>query len=203
MRKNRWDDSYARRAREEKWLARSVYKLEEIDRKFRLIRKGHRVLDLGCYPGSWSQYGIRKVGPKGDVVGIDLTPPERLASPRFRYLKADVLILDPEGLRREVGPKDVILSDLAPQTTGIRLTDASRSMALARKALELAQVVLEGNGNFVCKVFEGEDLKAFTEEAAPFFRVTRLFRPSAVRKGSREVYLLGIGFRMSRKERFP
>ena len=90
---NRWEDHYARRARQEKWLARSVYKLEEIDRKFGLLRPGQRLLDLGCYPGSWSQYCTRRVGPKGDVVGLDLKAPEKFSAPNFRFIQADVLDL--------------------------------------------------------------------------------------------------------------
>jgi 23S rRNA (uridine2552-2'-O)-methyltransferase len=155
MNANRWDDHYARRARDEKWLARSVYKLKEIDKKFGLIRKGNHVLDLGCYPGSWSQYGIEKVGPKGEVAGIDLSRPVHVSSPRFRFIQTDVLTLDVEWLIRELAPRDVVMSDLAPQTTGIRSTDASRSMELASRALEIALALLKGKGRFVCKIFEG------------------------------------------------
>ena len=194
MKKNRWDDHYARRARDEKWLARSVYKLKEIDEKFRLIRKGDRLLDLGCYPGSWSQYGIKKVGPQGEVVGIDLTRTDRLSFPNFRFLKGDVLSLDLDRLLREIGPRDAVISDMAPQTTGVRLTDESRSLSLAKRASEIALVLLRKKGRFVCKVFEGEDLRHFRTEISAHFRNVRVFRPQAVRKGSREVYLIGLGF---------
>ncbi len=195
MKKNRWDDHYARRARDEKWLARSIYKLQEIDKKFRLIHKGDRLLDLGCYPGSWSQYGIKMVGPKGDVVGIDLTRTDRLLFPNFKFIKGDVLSLDLDRLVREVGPRDAVISDMAPQTTGIRLTDESRSLSLAKRAAEIALVLLTKKGRFVCKVFEGEDLKPLRTEISLHFRQVRVFRPQAVRKGSREVYLLGLEFR--------
>ena len=194
MKKDKWDDHYARRAKEEKWLARSVYKLQEIDKKFRLIRKGDRLLDLGCYPGSWSQYGIKKVGPQGDVVGIDLTRTEHLSFPNFRFIKGNVLSLDLDSLVREVGPRDAVISDMAPQTTGIRLTDESRSLSLAKRAAEIAFVLLKKKGYFVCKVFEGEELKPFRSEISVNFGQVRVFRPKAVRKGSREVYLLGLEF---------
>lgn len=194
MKKNRWDDHYARRARDEKWLARSVYKLQEIDRKFKIIHRGDRLLDLGCYPGSWSQYGIEKVGPKGEVAGLDLIRPDRLLSPNFRFIQADVLSQDIECLIREVGPRDVVMSDLAPQTTGIRSTDASRSMSLARRAVEISLSLLGINGRFVCKVFEGEEIKLLRSETSAHFRQIRLFRPKAIRKRSREVYLVGLGF---------
>ena len=192
MKGKRWDDHYTRRAREEKWLARSVYKLIEIDRKFGLIRMGNRLLDLGCYPGSWSQYGIQKVGPKGEVVGIDLTRPDRLSSPNFKFVQADVLKLDIELLGREAGSRDVILSDLAPQTTGIRSTDVSKSMSLARKACDIALTLLKKKGHFVCKAFEGEDLKHVRSEVSLHFNQARLFRPKATRKGSREIYIIGL-----------
>ena len=194
MTKNRWVDYYARRASEEKWLARSVYKLQEIDKKWKLIRSGDKLLDLGCYPGSWSQYGLKKVGPKGEVVGIDLNLPERLSAPNFRLIKADVLNIDIEWLTREVGPRDLVMSDLAPQTTGITSTDTSRSMSLATSAFEIALALLRTKGHFVCKFFEGEDLKAFRTKAKGHFHQVRLFRPQATRKRSREVYLVGVNF---------
>jgi 23S rRNA (uridine2552-2'-O)-methyltransferase len=194
MTKNRWDDYYARRASEEKWLARSVYKLQEIDKKWKLIRSGDKLLDLGCYPGSWSQYGLKKVGPKGEVVGIDLNLPERLFAPNFRFIKADVLNIDIEWLTREVEPRDLVMSDLAPQTTGITSTDTSRSMSLATSAFEIALALLRTKGHFVCKFFEGEELKAFRTKAKGHFDQVRLFRPQATRKRSREVYLVGVDF---------
>src|SRR5512136_1047901 len=120
---NTWEDHYTRRAREERWLARSIYKLEEIDRKVRLIRPGDRILDLGCYPGSWSQYSVVKVGPKGEVVGVDLKKPDRFSSPRFKFIQADVLSLDVEWLKKHVGTRELVISDLAPATSGIHVTD--------------------------------------------------------------------------------
>ena len=190
---NRWDDHYARRARDEKWLARSVYKLEEIDRRFKLIRQGYRLLDLGCYPGSWSQYCIKRLGSKGEVVGMDLKSPDRFSAPNFGFIKADVFTLDLEWLAGEIDPRDAVLSDLAPRTTGIRVADTGRSMELAEKALGIALAVLKEKGHFLCKVFEGEDLKSLRDKFSEFFDQIRLIRPSAVRKRSREVYLLGLG----------
>jgi 23S rRNA (uridine2552-2'-O)-methyltransferase len=192
---NTWEDHYTRRARDEQWLARSVYKLEEIDRKARLIRPGDRVLDLGCYPGSWSQYSAVKVGAKGEVVGVDLKKPDRFSSPRFRFIQADVLSLDAEWLRSQVGTRDLVISDLAPATSGIHVTDTSRSMELARRALDLALAVLKKGGHFLCKVFEGPEVKAFRTELAGHFAGVQTHRPSAVRKASREIYLLAMNRR--------
>jgi 23S rRNA (uridine2552-2'-O)-methyltransferase len=192
---NTWEDRYTRRAREEQWLARSVYKLEEIDRKVHLIRAGDRVLDLGCYPGSWSQYSVVKVGPKGEVVGVDLKKPDRFSSPRFKFIQADVLSLDVEWLRKQVGTRELVISDLAPATSGISITDTSRSMELALRALAVALAVLKKGGHFLCKVFEGPDAKAFRTELAGHFSKVQTLRPSAVRKASREIYLLAMNRR--------
>jgi 23S rRNA (uridine2552-2'-O)-methyltransferase len=189
---NPWEDHFTRRARQEHLLARSVYKLEEIDRKMRLIRSGDRVLDLGCYPGSWSQYSILRVGPKGDVVGVDLKEPDRFSSPRFRFFKGDVLSLDVESLKKQIGLMDLVISDLAPPTSGVHVTDTSRSMELARRALEVALAVLRKGGHFLCKVFEGPDVKALRTELAGNFARVQTLRPSAVRKASREIYLLAM-----------
>lgn len=161
--------------------------------------RGDRVLDLGCYPGSWSQYCVKKVGPKGEVVGIDLKRPDRLTAPNFRFLREDILTLDANRLKGEVGARDVVLSDLAPQTTGIRLTDESRSLELAARAFEIALALLEKKGHFLCKIFEGEGLRAFRDEASSYFLEMRTVRPSAVRKKSREVYLVGTGFDAARE----
>lgn len=194
MKSNRWDDHYTEKAREEKWLARSVYKLQEIDRKFKLIHKSDRVLDLGCFPGSWSQYAIIKVGKRGDVVGIDLHTPKAFNPPNFRCIKGNVETIEMEWLVKEIQPRNVVLSDLAPPTTGIRDTDVSRSISLAEKAAQIAQAFLKNSGHFVCKIFEGEELKPFKSKISPSFKQVRLFRPKATRKRSREVYLVGTGF---------
>jgi 23S rRNA (uridine2552-2'-O)-methyltransferase len=191
---NRWKDHYTDRAKEENWLARSVYKLEEIDKKYRLIKQGSRILDLGCYPGSWTQFCIKKAGQGGKVIGIDLQKPDRISSPNFRFIQADILAFKPEALPRDTGEIDLVISDLAPQTTGNKFADTCGSMALVEKALEIALVVLKKGGHFICKVFEGEDFKPFKDKVSGYFDQTRILRPSAVRKRSREVYLIGLKF---------
>jgi 23S rRNA (uridine2552-2'-O)-methyltransferase len=191
---NRWKDHYTDRAREENWLARSVYKLEEIDKKYRLIKQGSRILDLGCYPGSWTQFCIKKAGQGGKIIGIDLQKPDRVSSPNFRFIGADILAFNPDVIPREIWEIDLVISDLAPQTTGNKFADTCGSMALAEKALEIAVSVLKKGGHFICKVFEGEDFKSFRDKASGYFDQTRILRPSAVRKRSREVYLIGLKF---------
>ncbi len=195
MKGNRWDDHYARRARDEKWLARSVYKLEEIDKKFRLIKRGDRLLDLGCYPGSWSQYGIKKVGKEGKVFGVDIFRPDRVLSSNFEFIQGDIFSLEIGALMDKMGPLNVVMSDMAPQTTGIRITDVSRSMDLAGRAEEIALALLKKRGHFLCKIFEGADLKEFESKVSQHFESVKLFRSKAIRKHSKEVYLLGLGFK--------
>ena len=189
---NNWNDHYTQRAKEEKWLARSVYKLEEIDRKQKLIKNGDRVMDLGCYPGSWSQYILKKVGKNGIVIGIDLFIPQKVSASNFTFIKGDILNLDTEQLLKDAGEIDILLSDMAPKTTGSNITDCSRSLELAKKALEIAVAILRKNGHFLCKVFEGEDFKEFKNQSVKYFEQVKLIRPLAVRKRSREIYLLGI-----------
>lgn len=197
---NNWDDHFARRARREKWLARSVYKLEEIDGRFRLIRPGARLLDLGCSPGSWSQYALKAAGPKGDVAGIDLTRPEHVSAPNFRAIQADVLSLDPERLLEQIGPRDLVMSDLAPKTTGVKSADAIRSAELVYTASRIARVLLRPGGNFLCKVFEGGEIQELRKELKKYFHTIKNVRPKAVRKGSREIYLLALNRRAAQPE---
>jgi 23S rRNA (uridine2552-2'-O)-methyltransferase len=191
MKRSRWEDHFARRARKENWLARSVYKLEEIDKRFGIISHGARILDLGCYPGSWSQYSVRRVGPKGDVVGIDLKEPDHFSARNFRYIEADVLKLDSEWLYEEIGYRDVVLSDLAPQTSGIKMVDTARSLELVEKTVAISSRLLKKDGLLLCKIFEGDGLKALRADISKKFRKVQLIRPAAVRRGSREIYLFG------------
>src|SRR4030042_6583179 len=184
---DRWKDHYSIRAREERWLARSVYKMEESDRRHSIFRRGFRVLDLGCYPGSWSQYCLKRVGKGGEVVGLDIKPPDGISDVNFRFIKTNILNLKTGDLALEVGIMDAVISDLAPDTTGISLVDTSRSLALAETALELALSVLKERGHFLCKVFEGEDFKAYKERVSGCFNQIRLLKPAAVRKKSRGV----------------
>lgn len=192
--RNQWEDHYTRQARKDHWLARSVYKLQEIDKKFRIFSRGDRVLDLGCYPGSWSQYALQKIGPEGSLTGIDLTVPDRLSDARFGFLKADVLTVEPESLLKQIGSLNLVMSDLAPRTTGIKEVDAARSMALVKKASAIALQLLLPGGRFICKVFEGEDFRDFREDISSYYRQVRIFRTEATRKKSREIYLIAKGF---------
>ena len=189
---NKWNDHYTQRAKEENWLARSVYKLEEIDRKQRLIKKGYRVMDLGCYPGSWSQYVLKRVGKEGAVIGVDLYCPQKITDQNYKFLKGDIFTIEKEQLLQETGEIDLLLSDMAPKTTGNNIIDCSRSLELANKALDIGLKLLKKERHFLCKVFEGVDFREFNKQVLNNFEQVRLIRPSAVRKRSKEIYLLGI-----------
>ncbi|MDR3153276.1 MAG: RlmE family RNA methyltransferase [Deltaproteobacteria bacterium] len=190
--RDRLDDHWSRKARSEGYPARSVYKLEEIDLKHRLLKKGMRILDLGASPGSWSLYAADKVAPRGKVLGVDLKPLSGASRPNLSFLARDVLTLAPEELASE-GPFDGVVSDLAPPTTGRRDADAARSLELAAGALRLASALLRAGGFFVAKLFEGADAQAFVKgKVQPLFARAVVMRPKAVRKGSVEIFAVGL-----------
>ena len=190
--KNLWQDHYTRRAKKERYPARSVYKLQEIQQKHRLIKKGHKVLDLGCAPGSWLLYAAQLTGDSGHVVGIDLQPVTGQIPAHAQIITADVFALDVESLGRDF---NVVLSDMAPATTGHKDVDAARSYNLCETALNIAQSTLLAGGAFVCKIFQGPDFKTFTEIVKADFKEQKIFKPSSSRKASREIYVIGIGLK--------
>jgi 23S rRNA (uridine2552-2'-O)-methyltransferase len=186
-------DRFTQKAKEEGYAARSVYKLEEIDQRFRLLRRGQRVVDLGCAPGSWSAYALQQIGPGGRLVGIDLTP---VALPHGIFLARSAFDMPPEEFETLLGGKpDVVLSDMAPLTTGARDADHYAQVELARRAFDLAVTLLVPNGSFVAKVFEGQDAKPFELDVRKRFSEVKRARPEAVRQNSREFFLVAKGFR--------
>jgi len=191
--KNPWEDHYTRRAKEARYPARSVFKLEELQKKFGLLKKGGRVLDLGCAPGSWLLYAARAVGGAGSVVGIDLKPVTVALPPNVTVLTGDLLNLT-EDLSERIGyGYQAVVSDMAPSTTGHKGVDALRSLVLSEAALALAAERLKAGGNFACKIFQGADFKSFLEEVRRMFDFCKAYRPAATRKASRETYIIGLG----------
>ncbi|MBN1334572.1 MAG: RlmE family RNA methyltransferase [Deltaproteobacteria bacterium] len=187
----RWSDHFTRRARAEGWGARSVFKLEEIQRRTRIVRPGDVVLDLGCFPGSWSRFliqaGVRR------LVGVDLQVPQGIQG---IFLAADALTVEPSVIRDALdGPADLVLSDMAPSTTGHRLGDHVRQVALARRALTLAAALLRPSGRFVVKVFEGEEAPGFVRDVRERFEEVRRLRPEATRRHSIEFFVVARGYR--------
>lgn len=193
------NDFYARKAKSENFAARSVYKLEEIDNKFRILRKGQQVLDLGAAPGSWSQYTSSAIGESGKILGIDLkTVSIRLKNAIF--LSGDIQEFDIRPLISSYGFKekfDVVISDMAPSTSSNHFTDQARSYDLCITALQTAIRFLKTGGSFICKIFDGPDAKAFGEEMKLHFRQVHSFRPKSTQKSSKEFFYIGIGFDFS------
>jgi len=187
-------DRFHQQAKREGFLARAVYKLAELDEKFRLFAPGDRVLDLGCAPGSWLQYARQQVGDEGVLVGLDRAPLPR-ALPGARIVVGDVMAIDPAELRGELPAFDVVLSDMAPDTSGIRSLDQARSEALFERALELATALLAPGGHFVGKLFQGPDFKRLTEAVRVRFELARTAKPEGSRQISIEQYVIGKGFR--------
>ncbi len=190
--KNRWADHYTRKAQKERFPARSVYKLKEIQQKYRLIRRGDRVLDLGCAPGSWLLYASEVTGPRGRVVGIDLNAVTVQLPEQTKAYTGDMLTMT-GGFDSEKSQFDVILSDMAPATTGNKDTDAARSLQLCQAALAVANARLVNGGRFVCKIFQGPDFKSFAETVRVGFKQAKIFKPQSSRKASKEIYIIGMG----------
>lgn len=196
MARRRLHDRYFKQAKEEGYFARSAYKLLEMQEKRRLIARGNRVLDLGCAPGSWLQVAAELVGPRGSVVGIDLTPVAQSIAPNARTLQADLTAINPAALLAETNGGrafDVVLSDMAPATTGAG--DHFRSVALCREVLGRLEGLLRPGGNLVMKVFEGEEYPALVRECGAVFERCKGFKPKACRDVSFEIYVIGEGYR--------
>ncbi len=190
---NRWEDHYSRRAKKELFPARSVFKLQEIQSKHHLIKKGDKVLDLGCAPGSWLLYAANLTGNKGQVVGIDLKPVAEKVPPHVRIYNGDILTLDDRFFESLGKDFNVVVSDMSPATTGNKHVDSARSYNLCQAALSIAQTLLIPGGSFVCKIFQGEDFKEFSDSVRSVFKSHKIFKPQASRKASKEIYIIGLG----------
>jgi 23S rRNA (uridine2552-2'-O)-methyltransferase len=185
-------DPFFQRAREAGFAARSVFKLEEIDRRYRLLRKGARVLDLGCRPGSWLQYVARAAGAQAQLVGLDRTPLD-FSLPGCRVVVGDVFDIEPPELLGPLAAFDVVLSDMAPDTSGVRAVDQARSEALFERALFIAEQTLAPHGHFVGKLFQGPDFQRLVKQARRGFSEVRTVKPEGSRKESIEQYVVALG----------
>ena len=193
MKHKTWEDHFSRKAKKENFPARSVYKLQEIQNKFRIIKQGDVILDLGCSPGSWLLYAADMVGPKGVVVGVDLKPVEVSVPPNVKVLTGDIEENGVGLLRPLELQYNLILSDMAPATTGRKDIDSYRYFALCQVALEIAETFLLTGGCFVSKIFQGPDFKNFSDTVKNMFKDQKTFKPQSSRKASKEIYVIGIG----------
>ncbi len=192
-------DKLAYKAKQEGYRARSAYKLKELNNKYKLITEKSIVVDIGAWPGSWMQVAYEKAGDEGLIVGIDMKPIDPFPMKNLVTIQADVMTQVEEIIRAvmlETGGKvNVVLSDIAPQTSGIREVDQHKSYELCMKALELAKRLLKKNGKFLVKMFESEDTPAFQKEVKRYFGFSKLVRPTATKKRSKEIYIVARLFK--------
>ena len=188
-------DRYFKQAKREGKLARSVYKLEELNRRDRIIQKGDAVLDLGASPGSWLEYIIETIGPEGVACAVDLKVIHKKFKGKAAFKMMDALEMNGDEFAREA-PKgfNAVVSDMAPNTSGIRLVDQARSHELCEKVLALACKLLKKDGHFVCKIFYGPDTEHFRAIVGKYFKEAKIRKPDACRNESIEHYVVGIGF---------
>ncbi len=196
MSKREKPDFYAEKARKEGYPARSVYKLEEINKKFDIIRPGYKIIDVGASPGSWTMYALQKTKGLGLVVGADIKPMElRKSYPNFFFMQGDIFKEETINFLAEKGPYDTILSDAAPATTGNRTIDTGRSYSLVEQIIGLSPSLLKTGGSMVLKIFQGGDEKELFEYMKTIFETVKIFKPKAVRKESFETYFVGKNYK--------
>jgi 23S rRNA (uridine2552-2'-O)-methyltransferase len=189
-------DHYFKKAKQENFVARSIYKLEEIDAKYHVLKKNDQVLDLGYYPGSWVQYSSAKIGMSGLIVGCDIQPiNEKISALKnVKLFQKDVFQINSVG---DLGLDkffDVVISDMAPSTTGIKSVDQIKSLELVEKVFELLDKCLRPGGNFVIKVFESQDAQTFLKSQKKRFKELNYLRPKSTRSVSKEYFAIGKGF---------
>ncbi|MDH5682082.1 MAG: RlmE family RNA methyltransferase [Spirochaetota bacterium] len=188
-------DHYYKLAKEKDYSARSVFKLKEIDEKYRLIKKGCHILDLGASPGSWTEYSLERVGEKGLVVSVDLKPLRKPVLAHGHFIEGDIFQLTGEEFPDSVRKFNVVLSDMAPDTGGSKSVNHQLSLDLCRELMRVCDSFLKRDGDMVCKVFQGEDLQEYiSEEVKPRFKSYKLFKPKSTRKESVELFIIGFGF---------
>ena len=190
-------DHFFLKAKQENYPARSVYKLKEIDNKFKIFRKGMQVLDLGAAPGSWSMGAAERIGPQGHVLSCDIQETQTVFPPNVTFLQEDVFERSPEfeALLRQRGPFAVIISDMAPRTTGTKFTDQARSLELCLEALAVVEQHLASGGSFVVKIFMGPDIQELLTPMRRRFASVKSFKPKSSRAESKETFFVGMGFK--------
>lgn len=193
----KYRDHYFLKAKRENYPARSIYKLKEIAKRFPVFKPGMRVLDLGAAPGSWSIGASEMIGPKGSVLGADILDTPTAFPANVTFMREDVFtrsdVFNAELAAR--APFHVVMSDMAPNTTGHRGTDQAKSAALYEEALEVAKLYLIPGGSFVAKVFMGPDTKPFADAMRKVFTTVKSFKPQSSRSESIEIFYIGLGFK--------
>jgi 23S rRNA (uridine2552-2'-O)-methyltransferase len=187
-------DAKTKAAKAQGFPARSVFKLEEIDRRVRLLKGGQKVLDLGAAPGSWSLYASQKVGASGRVLAIDLQDIRQGFPPNVKVTQGDALTLENASLS-EFAPYDVVLSDMAPNTSGSKVRDQAYSFELCMRALDVAYALGKPGSHFVAKIFMSDDFKEARRVAGERYDRCQVIRPEGTRQQSSEVFIVGLGLK--------
>jgi len=187
-------DARTKAAKAQGFPARSVFKLEEIDRRVKLLRSGQKVLDLGAAPGSWSLYASQKVGPGGRVLAIDLYEIRQAFPPNVKVVQGDALTIDNAALS-EFAPYDVVLSDMAPNTSGSKIRDQAGSLEVCLRALDVALALGKVGSHFVAKIFMSGDFQVARKLAGERYEKCQVIRPEGTRQQSTEVFIVGLGLR--------
>jgi len=189
-------DSFYKKAKSEGHVSRSYYKIEQIQKKYQVMKRGSRVIDLGCAPGGWLEYASGIVGKEGLILGLDLLPIKINQRENILYFQQDINDEATIDLVKEkVSAADLVMSDMAPDISGVKFRDSFLSYELALEALEIAKQVLKKGGNFVTKIFPGEEFAGFKKELSNYFNQVKQYRPEATRKSSIEVYLIGLSYK--------
>ncbi|MEE9444788.1 MAG: 23S rRNA (uridine(2552)-2'-O)-methyltransferase RlmE [Cocleimonas sp.] len=197
--KEHFDDEYVKLSQKEGYRSRAIYKLKEIQQKDQLIKHGMQVVDLGAAPGGWSQYAVELVGANGRVVASDILSIDPL--PFVEFIKGDFTeqsvlddILSVLQKKDKNAKADVVISDMAPNVTGVETIDQPKSIYLCELSLDMARTVLKQGGSFVAKVFQGDGSDAFIKDVKNSFKQVKIRKPKASRPRSREVYVVAQGF---------
>lgn len=189
----RTKDFFYKQAKEKGVVARSYYKLEDVDQKYKLVKKGTRMIDIGAAPGSWIQYAQEKIGDDGFIFAVDLNPLNISTLPTVEFQQKNIFDLQPEQIRQTYGFFDLVVSDVAPRTMGHQIVDHTRSYELCVHVLSIANEVLKQNSKLLCKMYQGEQTKVFVNLVKKTFKEVKIIKPDASRKESWEIYILGMG----------
>ena len=184
-------DSFYKKAKREGYNSRAVYKLIEIDNKYKLLDGAKYILDIGAAPGSWSQVILEKIGRNGCVVAVDLIDIKNINRENFIFINVNIFDKDViSKIKCSIENFDIIISDAAPNTTGDRTVDHYNSVELVKGIINIAQLLLKKGGNFLFKLFEGQETKTLVDELKKDFTEVKIYRPQSTRHGSFEIYVI-------------
>ena len=193
------NEYYYKKAKEEEYRSRASYKLKQMDKKYKILRPGNTVVDLGASPGGWSQVALEMVGEEGVVVGVDLNRLKPFPEENHHFIRGDFTTEEIQNKILSIigGKADVLISDASPSLCGIKSIDQLNSYDLLESIIVICDLILENKGNLVLKAFQGTEYKAFLDKLKKKFRILKTIKPPSSRKKSSEMYIIGIGFKKS------